>query len=190
MAASAGSAFMERSSDPHMNSDLASLNSISPDEAKKEFLKCCGCNEWARRMVADRPFKDLEELTERAKSIWWQLQSRDWLEAFHSHPKIGETKAASETSVKSQQWSADEQSGLRDSAHETRNQLVILNRLYEEKFGHIFIICASGKTSEEMLEALRQRLENSREEELRIAASEQAKITKLRLKKLVTPSQL
>ena len=137
-------------------------------------------------MVVERPFKNLEELTERADGVWWELKSHDWLEAFHSHPKIGETRAAAETSVKSQQWSADEQSGLRDSARETRDQLATLNRLYEEKFGHIFIICASGKTSEEMLEALRERLENTPEEELRIAASEQAKITELRLKKLVT----
>ena len=171
-----------------MNADIASLNSISPDEAEKEFLKCCGCKEWARRMVAQRPFQNLDELTERSESVWWQLQSHDWLEAFHSHPKIGETKAAAETSVKSQQWSADEQSGLRDSARETREQLATLNRQYQEKFGHIFIICASGKTSEQMLEALRERLENTPEEELRIAASEQAKITELRLKKLVTPS--
>jgi len=106
------------------------------------------------------------------------------VEAFHSHPKIGETKAAAATSAAARKWSETEQSGVHGSAQETMDELARLNREYEEKFGYIFIICASGKTSEEMLKSLSERLQNDDDEELRIAAGEQAKITRLRLSKL------
>jgi OHCU decarboxylase len=172
---------MERSS----NRDFAGLNSLSPAEAESELLKCCGSNNWAGRMVSERPFMSLNKLLESADQIWWSLEPRDWLEAFHSHPKIGEKKAAAAVTVEAQKWSEDEQSGIRDSAAETIAELAKLNREYEEKFGHIFIVCASGKSSEEMLGILRERLRNSPEEELPIAAAEQAKITELRLKKLI-----
>lgn len=154
-------------------------------EAEKEFLKCCGCGNWARGMATERPFASTQELIKTADSIWWSLDPNDWLEAFHSHPKIGEKKAAAETSREAQKWSEAEQAGTRDSAKQTMDALAQLNREYEEKFGYIFIICASGKTSEEMLASLRERLDNDPPEELRIAAGQQAKITRLRLNKLI-----
>jgi OHCU decarboxylase len=172
---------MELSSDR----GLEGLNSVEPTEAEKELLKCCGSNNWARRMVAERPFTSLGELLESADRVWWPLAPRDWLEAFHSHPKIGETKAAAATAAEAQKWAEDEQSGTRNSAQETMDALAQLNREYEEKFGYIFIVCASGKSSAEMLRILRQRLGNNPAEELRIAAAEQAKITQLRLRKLI-----
>lgn len=165
--------------------DFERLNSASPDEAKEEFLKCCGSKNWAQQMVAARPFETLDDLSAKADRIWWALGPGDWLEAFHSHPKIGERKAATATAREAQQWSADEQSGIRNSAQTTIDALADLNRAYEEKFGFIFIICASGKSSEEMLVNLRERLENNRDAELRTAAAEQAKITQLRLRKLI-----
>jgi len=164
---------------------MASLNSLSPSQAEEEFLKCCGSKNWARQLTSARPFASLNELFAAAERVWWSLDSQDWLEAFHGHPKIGEKKAAAPTAVEAQQWSEDEQSGIRDSAQQTLDALAKLNQTYEEKFGYIFIVCASGKSSEEMLEVLRERLKNSRDEELRIAAAEQAKITRLRLQKLV-----
>lgn len=173
---------MESSSDR----GLADLNSLSPAEAESELLKCCGSKNWARRLMSERSFVSLNKLLESADQIWWSLEPRDWLEAFHSHPKIGENKAAAPVTAEAQRWSEDEQSGIRDSAAETIAALAKRNREYEEKFGHIFIVCASGKSSEEMLEILRERLGNNPEEELRIAAAEQAKITQLRLRKLVT----
>ena len=136
-------------------------------------------------MVAERPFMSLNELLDTADHIWWSLDPRDWLEAFQSHPKIGEKKAASAVAVAAQRWSEDEQSGIRNSAQETIAALAKLNRMYEEKFGFIFIVCATGKSSEEMLSNLRRRLNNDPDEELRIAAAEQAKITQLRLRKLI-----
>ena len=171
--------------DPAPNSKLVSLNSIPASAAFEEFLKCCGSKEWAQRLIAERPFETLDELSSKADRIWWSLEPSDWLEAFHSHPKIGEQKAVAATAREAQQWSADEQSGMRDSSQSIVAELAQLNRVYEEKFGFIFIVCASGKSSEEMLGLLQARLENDRGEELRIAAAEQAKITQLRLRKLI-----
>ena len=168
-----------------LNLELASLNSLSPNQAEAEFLKCCGSKNWARQVTSARPFASLEELMTEADRIWWSLDQQDWLEAFHSHPKIGEKKAAAPTAVEAQHWSEDEQSGLRNSAQQTLDALAKLNRTYEEKFGFIFIVCASGKSSEEMLAILHDRLKNNAAEELRIAAAEQAKITQLRLRKLL-----
>jgi OHCU decarboxylase len=165
--------------------ELASLNSMSPSQAEAEFLKCCGSRNWARQLTSARPFASLDELISKADRVWWSLDSEDWLEAFHSHPKIGEKKAAAPTAVEAQRWSEDEQSGLRNSEKETLQALAKLNQTYEEKFGFIFIVCASGRSSEEMLAILRERLQNDAAEELRIAAAEQAKITQLRLRKLL-----
>jgi OHCU decarboxylase len=168
---------------------LERLNSLAANEAKAEFLKCCGSNNWARRMVAEGPFMSLNQLLESADRVWWSLDPRDWLEAFQSHPKIGEKKAAAATAAEAQRWSEDEQSGTRNSAAETMAALAKLNRVYEEKFGYIFIVCASGKSSEEMLAILRQRLENDTDEELLSAAAEQAKITQLRLRRVIDNSK-
>ncbi len=140
-------------------------------------------------MASERPFASLKKLLDSADQIWWSLEPRDWLEAFHSHPKIGEKKAAAATTVEAQRWSEDEQSGIRNSAQQTMAALAELNRAYEERFGFIFIVCASGKSSEEMLAILRARLENPAGMELRIAAAEQAKITQLRLRKLINNQQ-
>ena len=139
-------------------------------------------------MLAERPFESGADLSARADQVWWTLDPRDWLEAFHSHPKIGEKKAAAATAKEAQEWSADEQSGMNRSAQATIDALADLNQVYEDKFGFIFIVCASGKSSEEMLAVLRERLENDRDVELRVAAEEQAKITQLRLNKLLAGS--
>ena len=136
-------------------------------------------------MVAERPFVDLHKLLDSADRIWWSLDPRDWLEAFHSHPKIGEQKAAAPTSDQSKRWSEAEQAAVSSAAPETLRELTDLNRQYEEKFGYIFIVCAAGKSSEEILAILLNRLRNNPDEELRNAAAEQAQITKLRLKKLI-----
>jgi OHCU decarboxylase len=165
--------------------NLESLNSLAPEDATKAFVQCCGSSRWAQAITAGRPYDNVEDLIARANDIWWSLQPSDWLEAFRSHPKIGEKKAAEPVSERSRQWSGQEQAGVRDASKEAIDSLATLNRAYEEKFGFIFIICATGKTSEEMLAALRERLENDAARELTIAAAEQGKITELRLRKLV-----
>jgi allantoicase len=137
-------------------------------------------------MANARPYTSLENLIASANDIWWSLQSDDWLEAFRSHPKIGEKKTAAPVSDRSQQWSGQEQSGVAQASRETVDALAALNWAYEQKFGYIFIICATGKTSDEMLAALRKRIEHDPATELPIAAAEQSQITELRLKKLVS----
>jgi OHCU decarboxylase len=171
-----------------MQRDLAWLNSLTDDDAAKELLQCCGSQRWAAEMTRQRPFPNEERLLIAAKSIWRSLDHSDWLEAFRSHPKIGEKKAADKVSAQSQQWSGQEQSGVANASEEAASSLATLNEAYEQKFGYIFIICASGKTSGEILIALRERLQHDPETELPIAAAEQGKITELRLKKLLTSS--
>jgi OHCU decarboxylase len=164
---------------------LDRLNSLSPQEAELEFLKCCGSTNWARRMVEERPFADIAELLGKADDHWESLTGDDWLDAFRRHPKIGEQKAEQTQSETARTWSEQEQAGTGGSALETMQALADSNREYERKFGHIFIVCASGKTADEMLSILRDRLNNDSDSELRIAAEEQRKITQLRLGKLV-----
>lgn len=168
--------------------DLEWLNSLSPEQAANELLQCCGSKRWVEAVVSRRPYSSLETLLTTADEVWWSLQPEDWLEAFQSHPKIGERKAAASVSEQSRQWSGQEQAGVTNASRDTVDSLAALNQAYEEKFGFIFIICATDKSSDEMLSALRVRLENDRQTELPIAAAEQGKITHLRLKKLITSS--
>lgn len=134
-------------------------------------------------MTAARPFASADELAAKADSIWWSLREEDCLEAFRAHPQIGESAAAQSEQARS--WSAQEQSGVQDAATETKTALATGNQEYEERFGFIFIVCATGKTSDEMLAILHARLQNDPVSELRVAAEEQRKITRLRLEKLL-----
>ena len=171
-----------------MQRDLTWLNSLTDEEATKELLQCCGSKRWASATATGRPYDTLEILLATADDIWWSLNPNDWIEAFRSHPKIGEKKAADNVSAQSQQWSGQEQSGVANASNTTIDSLADLNREYEQKFGFIFIICATGKTSDEIVAALRERLQHDPAAELPIAAAEQSKITALRLKKLLTSS--
>jgi OHCU decarboxylase len=168
--------------------DLPWFNSLSSAHAAQELLKCCGSKRWAQELANGRPYPTLQTLIAKANDIWRSLEPSDWLEAFRSHPKIGEKRAAVSVSEQSQNWSAQEQAGVSKASRETIDSLATLNQSYAEKFGYIFIICATGKTSDEMLLALRGRLQNDSRTELRVAAAEQAKITELRLNKLLTSS--
>ena len=142
------------------------------------LLECCGSSHWAAQLLAAGPFRDVPGLETAATDIWWRLTPADWLEAFSKHPKIGEKGKVSA-------WSSQEQSGMDFAALDNPEKLAALNQSYFEKFGWIFIVCATGKTAEEMLSLLESRLSNPPDEELRIAAAEQNKITLLRLRKLL-----
>ena len=168
-----------------MREALERLNSLQREEAEAEFLKCCGSTLWARRMAEERPFHDLQQLLAQADAEWWALDPEDWLEAFSRHPKIGEQKSARTQAAAAQQWSEQEQAGTKSADEETKHQLAAANREYESKFGHIYIVCATGKTADEMLSLCRERLSNEPDEELRVAAEEQRRITHLRLRKLL-----
>jgi allantoicase len=146
-------------------------------DAQTALAMCCGSSRWAESVAAKRPFADWDELILAADNTWNTLDPQDWLEAFRAHPRIGERATS--------RWSAQEQSGTQTASTETMNALSAGNRDYEEKFGHIFLISASGKSADDILGNLRQRLGNDPETELRAAADEQRKITALRLEKLV-----
>ena len=165
--------------------NLASLNHLPLREAENNLRDCCGSAEWARRMAAARPFAMLDDLYRAAEKIWFSLPTADQLEAFAAHPKIGSKKADAKQPAKSADWSKSEQSGAASATADVRDGLAECNRLYQDKFGFIFIVCATGKTADEMLAICRARLGNSVETELRIAAAEQAKITEIRLNKLL-----
>jgi OHCU decarboxylase len=168
-----------------MEKGLAKLNSLSPAEARDELLKCCGSRRWAEGVDAGRPYGSGAELAEAADRVWWSLREEDWLEAFRAHPKIGERKAAAEVSEEARRWSEREQSGAGGASAETLSALAEGNRAYEEKFGFIFIVCAAGKSAAGMLALLEARMGNDAGAELRVAAEEQRRITRLRLEKLL-----
>jgi len=136
-------------------------------------------------MAEARPFADAAALMQQAEQIWQSSELRDWLEAFSTHPKIGVRQAAPQQPAQSAEWSHAEQSGTHTANDSVRDALAEANCLYEEKFGYIFIVCATGKSAEEMLALCRQRVHNAADLELRIAANEQRKITEIRLQKLL-----
>lgn len=168
-----------------MNEELKQLNHASPAKAESAFLSCCGSRRWAQKMAEARPFADFAGLLNQAEEIWQNLETGDWLEAFAAHPKIGAKKAVRQATAQSAEWSHAEQSGTRSATDSEQIELAKSNRLYEEKFGFIFIVCATGKSAGEMLETCRQRLDNNDDAEILIAAEEQNKITKIRLRKLL-----
>lgn len=161
------------------------LDALVREEAERELLGCCGSSAWARAMAERRPFGGVESLLTAADEVWRGLGHDDWLEAFRAHPRIGEKKAERQQDATAKRWSSQEQSGVSAADAETLAALAEGNRAYDAKFGHIFIVCATGKSAGEMLSLLRARLDNPRETELSIAAEEQRKITRLRLEKLV-----
>lgn len=164
---------------------IARLNAASREEAERLLLGCCGSTNWARGMVERRPFRGISELQETADQVWWELGREDWLEAFSRHPKIGERAAAHSTPAQTRRWSEEEQAGATGARQDVLATLAEANRAYEARFGYIFIVCATGKSSEEMLALLEDRLQNDPDTELRVAAEEQRRITRLRLEKLL-----
>jgi allantoicase len=166
---------------------LERFNRLPGQRALRALLDCCGSRKWAQQMATLRPFAGEAELLNAADKTWSALAREDWLEAFQHHPPIGETQARARQSATASRWSAKEQSSAQKAAPEVLEALAAQNRAYAEKFGYVFLICATGKTSEEIWSALRWRLPNDPDTELRVAAEEQRKITRLRLEKLLEP---
>jgi len=137
-------------------------------------------------MIERRPFKDAGHLFAVAEEMWNSLGKQDWREAFSHHPKIGDVNALREKFASTAAWASGEQSGVKNASEETLRRLAGRNAEYERKFGYIFIVCATGKSAEEMLEVLESRLKHPADQELKIAAAEQAKITRIRLEKLLS----
>jgi 2-oxo-4-hydroxy-4-carboxy-5-ureidoimidazoline decarboxylase len=164
-----------------MNPVLSSWNEDREASAMDAMLACCGAKRWAQSMVALRPFQTVETLSLTADEVWSTTEEADWMEAFSSHPRIGERKPASQPGRSA--WSEQEQSGASGVADNVLARLAAGNATYEQRFGFTYIVCATGKSADEMLAILERRLANDRAAELREAAEQQRQITQIRLRK-------
>jgi 2-oxo-4-hydroxy-4-carboxy-5-ureidoimidazoline decarboxylase len=163
-----------------MNKVLARWNTLDAEAAAREALPCCGSSAWAAALASKRPIPDEASLLAASNLIWLALPESAWREAFDSHPRIGQTAPQSRATAESLRWSAQEQHTAL-SEDTAKLALEEANRRYEQKFGRIFIVCASGKTSAEILSLLEARIHNDAATELREAAEQQRQITQLRL---------
>jgi allantoicase len=164
---------------------LDMLNALSTDELVQTLARCCGSRRWAASMAALAPFKSRAQLFGEADNRWWRLAPADWLEAFTHHPQIGaDVEALRAKFAVTADWSEGEQAGIGAASEETLQTLASENTRYAERFGFIFIVCASGKSATQMLALLQGRADNHPAQEVFIAAGEQNKITALRLEKL------
>ena len=163
---------------------VADFNRLSDEEARALLANCCGASRWVRGMLAGRPFAGRAELLARADREWRDSGPEDWEEAFSHHPRIGESRTEAPAGEAARRWSAVEQGGVTAADAGARHALAQANREYEQRFGRIYIVCASGRGPEELLRDLRGRMANSPAEELRIAAAEQGSITRQRLCRL------
>jgi 2-oxo-4-hydroxy-4-carboxy-5-ureidoimidazoline decarboxylase len=164
--------------------NLEAINIWTYDEAREAFQRCCGSRRWSESMARGRPFDSVAALIETAERIWWGLARSDWLEAFAAHPRIGDVDAIRAKFATTAAWASCEQAGALGASDEVLQNLARGNREYEERFGYIFVVCATGKTAEEMLGILTQRLGNDAFAEIKLAAGEQMKITRIRLERI------
>jgi len=164
---------------------LHELNTLPEEALREELTRCCGSSAWVNSMLPHFPVDDLVELLEEAEEQWFDCSADDWKEAFSHHPKIGDTDSLKKKFADTAAWAGNEQSGVNSASDQTIEELAKYNKEYEEKFGYIFIVCATGKTADEMLALLKERLSHKPDYEVLIAAEEQIEITKLRLNKLL-----
>lgn len=166
-----------------MSDALERWNQLPVADAENEILACCGSRAWARGMARRRPVAGEVALLAASDETWRGLSEADWMEAFRSHPRIGESRAERPAGGHSAAWSAQEQSGVAASEDAVKIALADGNREYEKRFGHIFVVCATEKSAGEILGILRRRLQNDARTELREAAEQQRQITQIRLKR-------
>lgn len=166
---------------------LDALNLLSSKELQKELSKCCGSSLWVKMMSDQTPYASKESLIMLADQFWYRFCTKaDWLEAFQHHPEIGDISSLQKKFASTSNWAGQEQSGVNTAKKEVLERLSKGNKDYKQKFGFIFIVCATGKSALQMLELLEARLPNNSDFEIKIAMEEQAKITKIRLDKLLT----
>ncbi len=166
---------------------LADFNDLSKEEKTAALIKCCSSVSWAQQLADHSPFRNKDLLVKTSDAIWLNdCHIRDWLEAFQGHPKIGDVNSLKEKYANTKAWAGNEQSGMNEANDKVIELLAKGNDDYEKKFGYIFIVCASGKSAQEMLDILNERLPNDAFTELKIAIGEQAKITNLRIEKLLS----
>jgi 2-oxo-4-hydroxy-4-carboxy-5-ureidoimidazoline decarboxylase len=161
----------------------ARLNAMSEDEARDALRRCCASRRWGRAMLAARPFAGDEAMLRAADAAWISLEEADRREAYDAHPRLGD-RSLQRAGAGTKDWAKGEQAGLDAADESVQRQLADGNRAYEERFGRVFLLCATGKSAAQVLEALRARLTNDAATEETVAAEEQRKITRLRLGKL------
>ncbi|QJX48334.1 2-oxo-4-hydroxy-4-carboxy-5-ureidoimidazoline decarboxylase [Hymenobacter taeanensis] len=164
---------------------IAELNHLPPTGLADALQKCCGSSAWVEAMRGIFPVADAEALLQKATTIWNSLSEADWREAFTHHPKIGDVNSLKQKFASTSAWAAGEQGAVKEAPQQVLEALAAGNEAYEQKFGYIFIVCATGKSAEEMLALLQARLPNPPQQEILIARAEQDKITRIRLEKLL-----
>ncbi len=170
----------------HSKNVLARWNGLPPDKAAEEILPCCGSKAWALAMANRRPILGESALLATCDEVWKNLPESDWLEAFRSHPRIGDSHSPASAPPRSASWSGEEQRQVGTSGEDVKAALAEGNRAYEQRFKRIFIVCATGKSASQILEILQRRLQNDEKTELHEAAEQQRQIAHLRLKKWLT----
>jgi 2-oxo-4-hydroxy-4-carboxy-5-ureidoimidazoline decarboxylase len=165
--------------------NLDELNALPRKQAEARFRDCCAADPWVQGMVDNRPYASRDAMLRQSQRLWPALSEQDWLQAFEAHPKIGDVDSLRRKYASTKALASSEQAGARQAPEAVLQRLKADNDAYQEKFGFIFIVCATGKSAEDMLELLEARLPNTREQEIDNAAREQAKITEIRLEKLV-----
>lgn len=171
-----------------MTMNLEQLNQLSTEDLLQTLETCCGSSAWCKAMAHFQPYESVDMLHKISDAIWHELDDDDYLEAFTHHPMIGDLDALKEKFQKTAAWAGDEQKGSDSASAQTLLELQTANQNYLTQFGFIFIVCATGKSAQHMLQLLQARIDNEYAEELQIAADEQNKITHLRLKKLLNNS--
>jgi 2-oxo-4-hydroxy-4-carboxy-5-ureidoimidazoline decarboxylase len=164
--------------------DVATFDRMPAPEAAALLHACCGATRWVVAMLARRPYGTIRPLLSAADDVWATLGPADWREAFAHHPRLGEAPSAEKQTARAREWSAGEQARVREAEDEVRAALAAANADYEARFGFICIICATGLDAREILALTEERLLNAPADEIRVAAEEQRKITRLRLLKL------
>jgi 2-oxo-4-hydroxy-4-carboxy-5-ureidoimidazoline decarboxylase len=165
---------------------LEELNNLPAEESRITLEKCCGSSSWIQGMQKRMPFLSMADLLQKADEVWAGCNTADALEAFNHHPKIGDLENLEKKFASTKEWAGGEQQSVQTADREILLSLAKGNAEYENKFGFIFIVCATGKSAEEMLNLLQMRFTNDPGREIHIAMAEQHKITRLRLEKLVS----
>jgi OHCU decarboxylase len=160
---------------------VADWNRLPAAEAQESLLSCCGSPAWTHALLGRRPYASLAALLIDAEAAWFALPESEWLVAFACHPRIGERKAEAETTVQFAAWSGTEQSSAQATLEAVARALAEANKLYEERFGFLYIVFASGRTAPQLLSLLEERLAHDRATELNEAARQQWEITRLRM---------
>ncbi len=158
---------------------LSSFNAASAQAAERAVLACCASGAFAKTISAGRPYRDPVALLTAIDAAFDALSWDDIVESMNGHPPIGDRAARAG-------MSAAEQSGAAAASDQVREGLADGNLAYEKRFGHIFLICASGLSGQEMLTQLRARLKNNQDAERAVVRAELLKITRLRMTKLLS----